>query len=448
MNRPEATIEEILGVLPDLDELEVLRLRLVASAVRDPGKEWDSSSDYATLDKRIVTPEAAESALKEAEEALHEFVSALHEGIRPVLHSLFADDRDCAAKHLIALGEMMEGRGRLMAARRCYRAALAVSLPLAQKNTQILALRRVGRVSLSVGDYEEGVSYYERSAELARDSGDIHGQVVALTGIGNLRMWQGRWSEAEACYHEALALTDSAGNGQLTLERGQLYNNLGNLTTRQQRLDESEGWFESAFRVWETLSSPVDLAICHHNHAHLREAQDRWDEARKGYEAAMKLSIPIGLRATIATDLARWWLHEGHLTQAEELGRRAEEQAIASSSPYTLGYMYQGRGNIARARGDADGFTFYEKALEIAREKGYTFLEADILLDYALLRAQNGGAEEAVAYLERASELFRQLSALGDLERAQRTLAELRTAVAAATEPELAGEAPLAAAGD
>lgn len=445
MNRHEATIEEILGLLPDLDELEVLRLRLVASAVRDPGKEWDSSSAYTTIDKRIVTRESAERALAEAEQALHDFVAEMHQGLRPVLHSLFDDDRAAAARHLVSLGETMEGRGRLLGARRCYRAALSVSLPLAEKATQILALRRVGRVSLSVGDFEEGVAYYDRSAELARDSGDAHGEVVARTGIGNLRMWQGRWSEAEACYHEALALTEKAGTGQLTLERGQLYNNLGNLTTRQRRLEESERWFESAFRVWETHASPVDLAICHHNHAHLREAQERWDEARRGYEAALGLPISMGLHATIATDLAGWWLHEGHLTQAEELGRLAEEHAIASGSPYTMGYMYQGRGNIARARGDADGFTFYEKALEIAREKGYTFLEADTLVDYASLRAQNDGAEEAAAYLERAGEIFRELGAAGELERTQRTLDALRGG--RATEADAAGS-PLAAAAD
>lgn len=447
MTRSDATIEEILGLLPDLDELEVLRLRLVAAAVRDPGKEWDSSSAYTTIDKRIVTPEAAERALDEAEAALHEFVTVLHSGLRPVLRSLFSDDRDLAARQLVELGETMEARGRLVGARRCYRAAVSVSLPLAEKGAQILALRRIGRVALSVGDFQEGVSYYERSAELARDSGDVHGEVIARTGIGNLRMWQGRWSEAETCYHEALALIETLPSGMLTLERGQLYNNLANLTTRQQRLDESESWFESAFRVWESLSSPVDLAICHHNHAHLREAQERWEEARRGYEAALKLPVPMGLRATLATDLAVWWLHEGHVTPAEELGRRAEEQAIASGSPYTLGYMYQGRGNIARARGDADGFTFYEKALEIAREKGYTFLEAETLMDYAALRAANGGAEEAIAYLERALELFRELGSAGELERARRTLAELR-ATAVAPEVELAGETPLATAGD
>ena len=419
MTRPEATVEEILGLLPDLDDLEVLRLRLIAAAVRDPGKEWERSRDYSTIDKRLVSPEGARRALEEAKQALHDYVDALHAGLAPIFESLFADDRDATARHLIALGERLEVSGRVDGARRCYRAALTASLQLTDKAPQVLALRRIGRVSLHLGDFQEAVSYYDRSAEVARDSGDLHGEVVGRTGLGNVRLWQGRWAEAEQCYHEALALADTADPGALTLERGQIYNNLGNLTTRLQRLDESEGWFESAMRVWDTHSSPEDLAICLHNQANLREAQGRWDEARRGYEGALKLPVSPAVRAVIATDYAEWWLHEGHLTQAEEFGRASEEHAIAAGSPYTLGHMYLGRGRIARAQGDADGFTFFEKALEIARRCEYPLLEAETLVDYAFLREAEGGTEEAIAYLEHAREIFAGLESPRDRERAE-----------------------------
>lgn len=449
MSHADATLEQILMLLPALDELEVLRLQLVASAVRDPGKEWDSSSAITTIDKRLVDADAAGRALEEARASLHSFVDVLHDGLGAFFQSFFAGDHDQAARGLIALGEKLEELGRALGARNCYRAALTVSLPLLDKGAQVLALRRVARVSGNLGDFHEALSYYERSAELARDSGDVPAEVVARTGLGNMRMWQGRWSEAEVHYHEALSLAESAGPGGLLLERGHIYNNLGNLTTRLQRLEEAEGWFENAFRVWQSLSSPVDLAVCHIHHAHLREAQDRWDDARRAYEAALALPTSAAVRTAIAIDYAEWWLHEGHVTPAEEWGRKAEELAIASGSPYMLARMYHSRGNIARWRGDEDGFTLYEKALEIARDKEYPYLEAEVLVSYAALRAGNGGAEEAVAYLERACELFRALGALGDLERAQRTLAELRTfARAEGAEVELAGETPLAAAGD
>jgi tetratricopeptide (TPR) repeat protein len=425
VHRAEATLGELLALLPDLDEFEVLQLRLMSEAFRDPGKQWASSSRFATVDKRLVTPEAAENALVEAEEALRQYIAAVYGGLRPVLRAFFEEDHGAVARYLVAMGEGLEQEGRLQGARKCYRSALTAALPLAEKSSQILALRRVGRVSLTLGDFQEAVSYYERSAELARDAGDVLGQVIARTGLGNVRMWQGRWSEAEPPYLAALELLDAAPAGEMALERGQLYNNLANLTTRQGKLDKAEEWFQSAFGAWESVSSPHDLAVCHFNHAHLRETQERWDEARESYEAALALPTPSSFRAMFATDFAELWVHEGHLTMAEEWAVVAEEHAIAAHSPYVLGHLYRGRGNIALARGDVDGFNFFEKALEIAREKAYVFLEGETLVDYAALRAQNGGVDEAVDFLKHACEIFRGLGALGELERAEKALAEL-----------------------
>jgi tetratricopeptide (TPR) repeat protein len=424
VSRSEATLEALLGLLPDLDDLEVLRLRLVGAAGPDPQKEWDSSKIYATIDKRIVSAEAAERAVDEASEALRQYVTYLHDGLRPVLRAFFAEDPAEAARALVSLGEQLESSGRVVGARQCYVAALNASLPLQEKGSQILALRRIGRVSLNVGDFQEAISFYERSADLAGDAGDLAGEVIARTGLGNVRMWQGRWDDADSCYAEALALTEGA-DGALQMELGHLYNNMANLRTHQGRPDEAEIWFDRALGLWAVLKSPVDEATCHFNRAQLREDQGRWDEAQQDYEAALALPIPSSLRAGVATDYAEWWLHSGHLTQAEEWGRVSEEHAIAARSPYTLGRMYQGRGNIARARKDMDGFTFFEKALEIARDKKYPYLEAETLVDYAELRAANGGAEEAMAYLERACEIFREIGGLGQLERAEKALAEL-----------------------
>jgi hypothetical protein len=296
---------------------------------------------------------------------------------------------------------------------------------LPDKAAQILALRRIGRSAQTLGEFQEAAQHYERSAQLARDSDDLQGEVVARTGMGNVRSMQGRWSDAETHYLEALALAGRADGGELALECGQLFNNLGFVCTRLSRLDDAEGWFARALETWERVPSALDLGVCHLHLAGLRELQGDLHGARVHYERARELPIPSWLAAIVAADFAELCLKEGHMSQAEELGRQAEEHAIAAGSPYSLGRMYQGRGNIARARGEEDGFIFFEKALEIAREKGYLFLEGQTLADYAALRLQGGGLEEAQAYLERACELFVELGAAADLSRAQQALARL-----------------------
>ncbi|HVH13822.1 MAG TPA: tetratricopeptide repeat protein [Longimicrobium sp.] len=445
MSRIEATVEQLLGLLPDVDELELLRLTIIGAAVPDPGKAWDSSSAYATIDKRIVSASEVDRAVRAAEETLREHVASLYEGLRPVFRSFFEGRDDEAVRQLVVLGEQLEGRGRLKAARQCFRTAFAMSLPLLDKGPQILALRRIGRVSLSLGDFHDAALHYERSAQLARDAGETRSEVVARTGFGNVLAWQGRWVDAEGHYRDALALLEASEGRQASLERAQLLANLGNIATWLERLDEAEELLGQALAMVESLSSPVDLAVCRIQQAHLRERQERFAEARQAYERALELPVPPSLQSGIATDLAELCLREGHLSQAEEWGRVAEEHAIRAGSAYTLGRMYQGRGNVACARGDEDGFTFFEKALEIARDRGYPFLEAETLAEYAGLRRQTGGVEEAEAYLERARELFVQLGLTQKLARTEQALAEIRAGRAPAEE---APAPPLATAGD
>lgn len=445
MSRNEATVEQLLGLLPDVDELELLRLTIIGTAVPDPGKAWDSSSAYATVDKRIVSADEVDRAVRQAEESLREHIASLYEGLRPVFRSFFEGREDDAGRQLVVLGEQLEARGRMKAARQCYRTALTLSLPLLDKGPQILALRRIGRVSLTLGDFHEAALHYERSAQLARDAGETRGEVVARTGFGNVLAWQGRWSEAERFYRDALALLESLDGDRPSVERAQLLNNLGNIATWLQRLDEAEEVLAQALSLSDSLGSALDLAVGYVHLAHLRERQARNDEARQAYERALTLPVPPSLQSGIATDLADLYLQDGHLTRAEEWSRVAEEHAIRAGSAYTLGRMYQGRGNIARARGDEDGFTFFEKALEIARDKGYPFLEAETLAEYAELRRHTGGVEEAEAYLERARELFMQLGSPQNLANAERALEEIRAERASVEVPP---ETPLAAAGD
>jgi tetratricopeptide (TPR) repeat protein len=428
-----------------MDELEVLRLRMIAAAVPDPGREWDSSSAYATVDKRILTPEDVERSIGQAEDALRRYVAFLHDGLRPVFHSFFAGDPEGTARHLVALGERHEESGRARGARQCYEAAATLALPLADRGPLMLAMRRLGRVALSLGEFQEAISHYERSVQLARDSGDLRAELVGRTGVGNVAVYQGRWVRAQQIYTEALeqAETDPA---EFVMERGQLFNNLGNVATRMNRLAEAETWLQRGLELWQTVDSPMDHAVCRVNLGHLREQQGRHADAREAYETAMALPVPASIKALAAADLAATWLQEGYVAQAEELARISEEHAIQSGSPYTLGYMYRNLGNLARARGDEDGFTFYEKALQIAREKGYPSLEAETLADYAELRRRSGGMEEAQAYLEHARQLFEQLGSPQKVSDADRVLAEIR--VVQPPEPGPREEEPLAAAGD
>jgi tetratricopeptide (TPR) repeat protein len=415
-------VGELLRLFPEVEELEEFALRVVSAGVPDPAKAWSKSSEYATIDKRIVSPAAAQGALQEAEESAVEQVGEIFGICREVLDHYWSGNVAEAAMSLARLAEKEEQRRRYEQARRYLDTALAVSLPLADKRPQILALRLLGRVLWRQGELTEAALHYHRAEQLARDVSDPRSEVIALTGLGNVRLFQGRWADAESLYMRALSRVEETEFSGSELQRAQLHNNLGTVTSRLNRLEEAKAWFVRALALWAEMDEPADLAICRHNFGllHVREGENR--AARECFEQALALPVSPGIRAAIATDLALTYLPDGQIAQAKELGRLAEEHAIAARSPFVLGSMYRGLGNIARAEGDEGGITFFEKALEIARQKEDLLLEGETLTDYAELRHTMGEAEEAASYLERACEIFEQLGDRGEVERAKELL--------------------------
>lgn len=432
--RSQAGVDELLAVLPQLGELEVLRALIPTAGRPDPALEWTRAGSYATVDRRVVNPSALERALGDAEAAMHARVAALFGSLREVLDAFWVGDDVGLARALIAWGEAEEGSGRLADARRCFHAALGVSLPLPDRGPQVLALRRIARIERSLGCLAEAWSYYERSLEIAGEAGAALDAVIAETGLGNVHAAQGRFLEAEARYRSALRRAEQGPlDDGLALARAQLFNNLGTALTRLGREAEAEEWFARAGEAWSRIHSPPDLAVYHANRGILLRRQGRTGEAVAELVRALELPVASAVRASIAMELAECCLLQDRPAQAEGWVREAEEYAISSRSMYAMGHLYLGLGKLARARGDEDGFRFYEKALEIAREHEYQALEAETLLDYALLRRQLDGAAEAVAYLRRAEEIFR---ALGNVPEADRTLGErTRTAALPVVDP-------------
>jgi tetratricopeptide (TPR) repeat protein len=442
--RRSVALEDLFRLLPELEELEDLRAALMVAAVPDVEKEWASSSAYTTISRRMVTRSAAEASLRAAEEALHRRTTDNFARLRRVFDEYWREDAAAAARELVALGEEEEGRTRVQRALATQRAALTLSLPLADKSPQILALRRIARVLAQSGDLSEAGDYYARSADLARASGDLRGELIARTGSGNVLMYQGRFAEAEACYRLALGLLGDGNHLDFKLERGQLYNNLGSNQMHLDRLEESEEWLARAQEIWSVVDSPVDLGVWHHNVGMVRYKAGDLDAAREMLEKGVELPVPPALRSMIATDLAEVLLSSGMVTLAETVGREAETYAIASRSPYHISHMYCCLGALAAAQGDEGGIIFYEKALEIATEANHALAESEALLGYGVFRAQMGAKEEAEALLERAREMFIDLGSADELARTEQALERIKESVPAP----LPATGPLAAAGD
>jgi tetratricopeptide (TPR) repeat protein len=402
-------LERAFRVLPDVPELGALREALLGASAADPEMEWASAGRYITFDKRVLDAVSAATIIDIARTRAIERVQRLYEGAARLLASALAGDDAAIVGELIRLGEAAEASEDWRQAGSCYGLAATLSAPLTDRTWLVLSLRRLARVRLAAGELDEARTLYRAALEQAVAAGDSIGRIVALTGIGNALSFKGQFAEARVYYEQGVLL---CGEPDLRL-RAQLHINLAMVAREQERLDEAEAYLQQARAGWDVLDAADRCGW--HNFAGLVALSRRaFEEAGSAFARALAEAPGSFERAMVTDNMTELAIQRRQFQDAAELGRRAEHHALAAGSPRALAEIYTRLGRLFRLRGDANGVTFFEKALELCRVHRYPLVEATAYAEYAEFRRMVGDDEEARAYGERATAIVRDIGARSD----------------------------------
>ncbi|HEX8272176.1 MAG TPA: hypothetical protein VF615_05960 [Longimicrobiaceae bacterium] len=416
-------MDQALGALPDSDELAPLREALIGASRDDAGRAWAASEAYATLDTRLADTAALEAQVAALAERVRERTEAVLRHTVRALRALEAGDPGGAARALVAAGEAEEADGRLDEAELHFRRALELGRKPRDRRAEGLALRRLGRVAAARGEFARAAGLYRRGWDVAEAQRDREGMVVACQGMGNAAVYEGRWEDAVEWYARGVALLEGAPPSR---DLWLLESNLSVAERRAGRLERSAEWLERAERTAAALDDGEARLYVENARGMLLAA--RGDHA--GAEAAFRRALEGGgtpsLRGSVLTNLADALLAGGRAAEAERVLRELELLAVARGLAPVLPYVYRGLGAVARARGDAEGFLFYEQALELCRRPGSPPVElAATQHEYARFEEAVGQTESARERLREALEIYARLGAAAETARAGEDLERL-----------------------
>ncbi|MEW5930800.1 MAG: hypothetical protein AB1941_25345 [Gemmatimonadota bacterium] len=416
-------MDQALGALPDSDELAPLREALIGASREDAERAWAASEAYATLDTRLADTAALEAQVAALADRVRERTEAVLRHAVRALRALEAGDPGGAARALVAAGEAEEADGRLDEAELHFRRALELGRKPRDRRAEGLALRRLGRVAAARGEFARAAELYRRGWDVAEAQRDAEGMVVACQGMGNAAVYEGRWEDAVEWYARGVALLEGAPPSR---DLWLLESNLSVAERRAGRLERSEEWLERAERTAAALEDGEARLYVENARGMLLAA--RGDHA--GAEAAFRRALEGGgtpaLRGSVLTSLADALLATGRPAEAERVLRELELLATARGLAPVLPYVYRGLGAVARARGDAEGFLFYEQALELCRRPGSPPVElAATQHEYARFEEATGQAESARERLREALEIYARLGAAAETARAAADLGRL-----------------------
>ena len=404
---PRLTLDEAHEALPHLEELRPIFDHLLAGSQPDPARMWSGSGRLGTLGSRLVLDGSLAGAAARLAQEQAGRLGEVYAAVARALDALDAGDRGAAAGALLDAAALEERQDRPDRAEAYAEAAFRAARDGRDQGPAALSLRRWARAARALGKLPEAFDRYARAHEASRAISDPRGAAEAALGAGNVLEDQGRWPEAAQWYHRALEALD--GEADTTLDRCYALLNLHIVARSRGAIDESVSWLaraEDAAKADPEEARP----LIENARGQLSMARGAFAEAETHLRGALDVAVNARARVTIRLNLAETLLAQGLMLDAAEHAREAEREAILAGLVPKLPEVYRLLGRVASAEGDPDALVFFERALEIIRERALPVLEeAQTLQVYAEAEARRGEEDAARELRGTAQDRFRSL---------------------------------------
>jgi predicted ATPase/DNA-binding SARP family transcriptional activator len=289
-----------------------------------------------------------------------------------------------------------------------------------------------GKHYLSCGSIREGQQLY--AAFLALVSSDVPERAAALLFEGELFRSLGEYPSAEACFTEALTLTEASGDA---LSYGDALYARGLLDYRRYQMESARQWITRAREQFARVNCDRKMADTERTLGAIAHRLGEGDQGRHYLLAAISIYQKYNDLQSIASavNILAWF---DRTKGCFELAQQRHEEALAIYRDHknrvgegdTLLYL----GELARLKGDFASSCKYLKLTEIlAVELGIRELLAITQAEFAYLHHDQGKFEAALKYVEQARDGFIEVERARDVVISERFITRLKTLLASKT---------------
>jgi tetratricopeptide (TPR) repeat protein/DNA-binding SARP family transcriptional activator len=256
------------------------------------------------------------------------------------------------------------------------------------------------------GKYHEAYALHQRAYEIATATGDIRGELAALTALGNVHRTQGRNESAMECLRHAIRLardaTDRHGELNALAPLGRLYYVQGAHERAIECLERALALAGEIGREPATIPPLITLG-------NVRFLQGEYEEAQRCFRRATRLAVSVRDRASeleALIGLAYIDYGQGRADAAEETFQRVMRLGRRFGHVSAELNALSGLASVARQRGEYEpAAAAYRRLLELARVVGDRFAELSALLGLGNIDRSSGRYVSAAGHFEQVRAL-------------------------------------------
>ena len=317
-----------------------------------------------------------------------------------------------------------------------YEQALATYRQSRSRVEEAVTLNCMGRVSVSLADFQTALRRFEGALSIYRELGDVDGQGGTEQEIGNAYFSIGRFDDARSHYEQALRARRQTGYraGEGISARG-----LGSAYSSQGQQEKALEYYEQALTISRAEKFRAEEARTLSNLGIASSQLGRQEKAIEYFESALGISRESHDRAAEANFLGNLGVANRNLSRFDEAIRYYEQmlaivRELGDRPSEARALNNLGHVNISLSRYQA-ALEYFDRSLVIFREtqnrNGQGFALSNLGNTYFWLSAY----DKSIGFSEQALVIFREI---GNRTEEGRVLNNLGDACNALGQPERA----------
>ncbi len=275
---------------------------------------------------------------------------------------------------------------------------------------QIWCALILGHIFLRGNQFDQAEHWYKRCHQMAKQNDDVLRQAMALNGLGNIRLNQGKIQAARDIFEESLVMFRIENRHEPDREMAKALDNLAVCYRKLGDFDKAIQYHHQTLKIFQTAGEIHSEILITMRIGSIYLEQKQLDKAISLYEHSRKLSQTVNhlysLKMLLA-NLGILYRRQKHYDKALEMLLKSQEIEESFGDERGLGSVFNSFARIYQEQAQFEkALSYYQSALTLFRKTNSLENEAITLAGLGDMHTESQDYTKAFEYFQQSADLF------------------------------------------
>ncbi|AFZ24263.1 putative transcriptional regulator [Cylindrospermum stagnale PCC 7417] len=276
-----------------------------------------------------------------------------------------------------------------------------------EKDNYRVVFTILGNAHNSLGQYQQAITYHQKSLQIAKKIGDRYGEGSSIIGLGNAHNSLGQYQQAIDYYQQSLQINREMGDRS---GEGFSLNNLGAVYNNWEQYQQAIDFLQQSLHIFKEIDDRSGESTCLGNLGNAYDCLGQYLQAIHFFQQSLQINREIGDRSKEGNALLNLGNAYNLLADYKQAINYYQRSLQIAGEIGDLNLKSACLGNLGTIHGHLGNYQqviqFQQRSMQIAKEIGDLNGEANAWLNLGLSLERLNRESDALGAYRNACELY------------------------------------------